>query len=81
MSKIIITFAKNWRGYAAGEIAGFDETTASALIESGYAEELGKKPSKSGKAAKPATKPGKDAKAQTSAAPDDSANAADDEKP
>jgi len=78
MSKTIITFTKNWRGYAAGEIAGFDEATANVLIESGYAEELGKKPNKSSKPAKPATKPAKDDKPETPQATDD---AADDEKP
>jgi hypothetical protein len=49
MSKSIITFAKHWRGYAAGETAGFDEATATALIEANYAEEAvrkGKRPPK-----------------------------------
>lgn len=35
---IIITFAKNWRGYAAGETAGFVEALAKGLIASGHAE-------------------------------------------
>ena len=78
MSKTIITFTKNWRGYAAGEIAGFDESTANVLIESGHAEELVKKPGKTGKAAKPAAKTEKDAKPETLPPTD---NAADDEKP
>lgn len=34
---IIVLFTKNWRAYAAGETAGFDEATADALIEGGYA--------------------------------------------
>lgn len=36
---IIVIFTKNWRAYAAGETAGFDEDTAEALIEGGYAVE------------------------------------------
>lgn len=36
---IIVLFTKNWRAYAAGETAGFDQATAESLIESGYAVE------------------------------------------
>lgn len=36
---IIVLFTKNWRAYAAGETAGFDEATAELLIEGGYAVE------------------------------------------
>lgn len=56
MSKQIVTFTKNWRGYAAGETAGFADSTAEALIEAGYATEFdsGKKPRK---VPKPANKP------------------------
>ncbi|WP_426115549.1 hypothetical protein [Pseudomonas sp. DSP3-2-2] len=54
------------------------ESIADALIESGYAEELGKKPSKTGKPANPATKPAKDDKPEAPPATDD---APDDEKP
>lgn len=55
MTKVIVTFARNWRGYAAGETAGFDEKIAQALIDSGFAEEAesGRKPRK------PAKPPGK----------------------
>ena len=74
MSKTIITFAKNWRGYAAGETAGFSETVAAALIESGHAEEAGKK---SRKPSKPAGKPTPDPKSDTPPAADPN----DDEKP
>lgn len=64
MSKVIVTFEKNWRGYAAGETAGFDTAVAESLIESGYAVETsleaeqGGKPSASpaAKSTKPATK-------------------------
>lgn len=34
----IVTFKKEWRGYAIGEIAGFDPSVADALIESGRAK-------------------------------------------
>ena len=50
MSKVIVTFERNWRGYAAGETAGFDAGVAESLIESGYAVEAGKPASKKGKA-------------------------------
>lgn len=50
MSKTIVTFEKNWRGYAAGETAGFDVGVADSLIESGFATEAGKPTSKKGKA-------------------------------
>ncbi|MFI7799232.1 hypothetical protein PSFL_03020 [Pseudomonas sp. DD1] len=36
---IIVLFTKNWRAYAAGETAGFDQATAESLIEGGYAVE------------------------------------------
>lgn len=42
MSKVIVTFEKNWRGYAAGETAGFDSTVAEGLMEAGYAGEANK---------------------------------------
>ncbi len=34
----IVKFKQGWRGYAVGEIAGFDSAAADALIESGRAE-------------------------------------------
>ncbi len=49
MTKVIVTFEKNWRGYAAGETAGFDSAIAEGLIESGYAVESGKQSAKKGK--------------------------------
>lgn len=51
MSKIIVTFEKNWRGYAAGETAGFAADVAESLVEAGYAIEAGKQAVKKGKAA------------------------------
>lgn len=51
MSKIIVTFEKNWRGYAAGETAGFAADVAESLVEAGYAIEAGKQATKKGKAA------------------------------
>ncbi len=39
MSKpTIITFTGPWRGYSAGEVAGFDDDVAQKLIEAGKAE-------------------------------------------
>lgn len=46
MSKVIVTFEKNWRGYAAGETAGFEAAVAEGLIEAGYASEAGKQAKK-----------------------------------
>lgn len=46
MSKTIVTFVKSWRGYAAGETAGFDEEVATGLIDGGYAAEAGKEAGK-----------------------------------
>ncbi|CAM3117306.1 hypothetical protein BZK31_03370 [Pseudomonas floridensis] len=67
MSKQIVTFTKNWRGYAAGETAGFPQGTADALVESGYAAEAGKK---SRKASKPAPKPSDETKSDPVDKPD-----------
>lgn len=36
---IIVLFIKAWRGYAPGEIAGFNEETAQGLVEGGFAKE------------------------------------------
>lgn len=64
MSKVIVTFEKNWRGYAAGETAGFDIAVAQSLVDGGYAVEAGKSSSKKGKTAAASTsttqKPGAD---------------------
>lgn len=49
MSKVIVIFEKNWRGYAAGETAGFDSSVADSLVEAGYAVEAGKQAGKKGK--------------------------------
>lgn len=53
MSKAIVTFTKNWRAYAAGEIAGFDQRTADALIEGSYATEHPERSEAGGKPSKP----------------------------
>lgn len=56
MSKVIVTFEKNWRGYAAGETAGFDAALADSLVEAGYAIEAdkpGAKKDKSGAGSAP----------------------------
>ncbi|BAP44760.1 putative uncharacterized protein [Pseudomonas sp. StFLB209] len=77
MSKVIITFAKHWRGYAAGETAGFDEAVAQTLIDAGVATEHegGKKQRRP---AKPTSKPAAETRPEpaTPAAPADN-----DEKP
>ena len=49
MSKVIVTFEKNWRGYAAGEAAGFDAAVAESLVEAGYAIDAGKPEARKGK--------------------------------
>lgn len=46
MTKVIVTFDKNWRGYAAGETAGFDKAVAEGLVEAGYASEAGQQAKK-----------------------------------
>ena len=46
MSKVIVIFEKNWRGYAAGETAGFDSSVADSLVEAGYAVEADEKAAK-----------------------------------
>ncbi|MFK0090651.1 hypothetical protein ACIQUS_25595 [Pseudomonas sp. NPDC090755] len=50
MSKVIVIFEKNWRGYAAGETAGFDASVADGLVAAGFAIEADKKASKKPKA-------------------------------
>ncbi|MCQ9422715.1 hypothetical protein NRB16_04105 [Pseudomonas sp. LJDD11] len=37
IEKVIVTFTKAWRGYSAGEVAGFVADTASSLIGGGVA--------------------------------------------
>ncbi|MDH0730973.1 hypothetical protein N5F23_00390 [Pseudomonas sichuanensis] len=49
MSKVIVTFEKNWRGYAAGETAGFDAAVAESLVEAGYAIGADKPDARKGK--------------------------------
>lgn len=49
MSKVIVTFEKNWRGYAAGETAGFDAAVAESLVEAGYAIDADKTGARKGK--------------------------------
>lgn len=79
MTKVIVTFEKNWRGYAAGETAGFDSALAESLIESGYASEADKQSPKKGKAgggtAASGKKPDSDAAADAAGNPGDQADA------
>ncbi|UFH28819.1 hypothetical protein [Pseudomonas sp. CIP-10] len=78
MSKVIVTFEKNWRGYAAGETAGFDAAVAEGLIEAGYASEAGKQAKKGRTGTGSGGTAGKDAIGDASSAaskPDDSAGA------
>lgn len=75
MTKVIVTFEKNWRGYAASETAGFDSAVAESLIESGYAVEAGKPPSKKGKSGGGTAVSGK--KPDSDAAADDAGNPGD----
>ncbi|MGV6473501.1 hypothetical protein [Azotobacter vinelandii] len=47
MSKLTpVTFTKAWRGYSAGEIAGFTAEQAQALIDGGVATQPGQPPAK-----------------------------------
>lgn len=74
MSKLTpITFAKSWRGYSAGETAGFTAEQAQQLLDAGVATKPGKQPP----AAKAAPAKAADA---VPADPVDQAQA-DDEKP
>lgn len=78
MSKVIVTFEKNWRGYAAGETAGFDAAVAEGLIEAGYASEAGKQAKKGKTGTGSSGTAGKDTSGDASSAaskPDDSAGA------
>lgn len=36
--KVVVVFAKSWRGYSKGEKAGFDEAQAKALVDGEVAE-------------------------------------------
>ncbi|URN86285.1 MAG: hypothetical protein NAG77_15635 [Pseudomonas protegens] len=60
---IIVLFIKAWRGYAPGEIAGFNEETAEGLIQGGFAEEYagaeGRSPAANGKSSTRAKAPAK----------------------
>ncbi|MDU9391546.1 hypothetical protein [Pseudomonas sp. zfem002] len=38
MEKVIVKFTGSWRGYSAGEVAGFSEEAAQSLIAGGRAE-------------------------------------------
>lgn len=38
MEKVIVKFVGSWRGYSAGEIAGFAQDVAQSLIDGGRAE-------------------------------------------
>lgn len=75
MSKLTpVTFTKAWRGYSAGETAGFTAEQAQSLIDAGVATKPGKQ-SSTGKAA-----PAKAAEPAPAAEPVAPAPA-DDEKP
>ncbi|BCT33875.1 hypothetical protein [Pseudomonas protegens] len=81
---IIVLFIKAWRGYAPGEIAGFNEETAEGLIQGGFAEEYagaeGRSPSASGKSstrAKAPTKSKPQTKDKLEGAPDSPATGAE----
>lgn len=75
MSKLTpVTFTKAWRGYSAGETAGFSAEQAQALIDGGVAAKPGQQPAKA-KAA-----PAK-ADAQAPVADPAVVEPADDEKP
>lgn len=52
----IVTFKKEWRGYAIGETAGFDPVAADALIESGRAKPYVEKATSEKPARAPAAK-------------------------
>ena len=73
--KKIVTFKKEWRGYAIGETAGFDVEAASALVDSGRAKfyvsaAVAEKPAAAPAAKKTVTKKaGKSAEGPTSTEP------------
>lgn len=50
--RVVVKFAKSWRGYSAGECAGFDSVQAEALEAGGVAVRV-----KGGKAASASNKP------------------------
>ena len=41
--RVSVSFRKPWRGYNAGEVAGFKPGTAEVLISEGYAQEYPKR--------------------------------------
>lgn len=54
--KVVVVFAKSWRGYSKGEKAGFDEAQAKALVDGEVAElAKGGKATAKPAASKPAT--------------------------
>lgn len=78
MSKpVSVTFAKAWRGYSKGEVAGFDKATAEALVEGGFATSKAVATPARGRAAE---KKDEDEPKQP-AAPADSKSDADEAKP
>lgn len=88
MSLTIVTFIKNWRGYAAGETAGFDDATATGLIAGEYAEAAkkgGKRPPKASDTKTPAGGKAPEKKPDTTGdehkQPGDDGDDNDDEKP
>lgn len=81
---IIVLFIKAWRGYAPGEIAGFNEETAEGLIQGGFAEEYAdaelQSPAASGKSSARTKAPAKSkpqTKEKLGGAPDSSATVAE----
>lgn len=75
MSKVIVTFEKNWRGYAAGETAGFDSATAEGLVDAGYAIEADKQALKKAKPGASVSAPAaKKPEGDTGTKPDDQAD-------
>lgn len=55
--KRAVKFLQSWRGYSAGEIAGFDENVAVQLVKSKVAEEYSADGEKASAAQNPAKQP------------------------
>lgn len=82
MPKVIVTFEKNWRGYAAGETAGFDAAVAESLVEAGYAIDADKPEARKGKSGAGSAAPaGKKTDADTDGAAKSEAQAGAEGKP
>lgn len=88
MEKVIVKFTGSWRGYSAGEVAGFTEDLAKSLVDGGRAEvhevKKGGKPAtrpKSGQALKDAPQPGPSPESPTVPDPDEAGEEGDEAKP